>query len=81
MNQKIDRLDHIPCQCGRLTLQAMRIVYFGEKCVILSKRNMGWDYVSVLVHPHSLDGDYADHTKNAFWVGDVLELRIQGWKR
>lgn len=37
--------------------------------------------LSVLIHPHSLDGDYADHTKNAFWAGHILDLRIQGWKR
>ena len=37
------------------------------------------DTLSVLIHPHSTDGDYADHTKNAFWIGTVLDLRIQGW--
>lgn len=37
--------------------------------------------LSVLIHPHSLDGDYADHTKNSFWAGEVKDLRIQGWKR
>lgn len=37
--------------------------------------------LSVLIHPHSIDGDYLDHTKNAFWAGDVLELKIQGWRR
>jgi DOPA 4,5-dioxygenase len=37
------------------------------------------DTLSVLIHPHSTDGDYADHTKNAFWIGAVLDLRIQGW--
>lgn len=37
--------------------------------------------LSVLIHPHSLDGDYADHTKNAFWAGNILDLKIQGWKR
>ncbi len=37
--------------------------------------------LSVLIHPHSLDGDYADHTKNAFWAGEILELRIAGWER
>mmetsp|Transcript_58704 Transcript_58704/g.65686 ORF Transcript_58704/g.65686 Transcript_58704/m.65686 type:complete len:198 (-) Transcript_58704:112-705(-) len=35
--------------------------------------------LSVLIHPHSNDGDYADHTKNAFWAGKILDLRIQGW--
>ena len=34
-----------------------------------------------MIHPHSTDSDYADHTKNAYWVGEALELRIQGWKR
>jgi DOPA 4,5-dioxygenase len=37
--------------------------------------------LSILIHPHSLDGDYADHTEHAFWAGKVLELRIRGWKR
>ena len=37
--------------------------------------------LSVLIHPHSTDSDYADHTKNAYWVGEALELCIQGWKR
>lgn len=35
--------------------------------------------LSILIHPHSTDGDYADHTKYAFWVGEVLKLRIRGW--
>jgi aromatic ring-cleaving dioxygenase len=39
------------------------------------------DNLSVLIHPHSTDGDYADHTKNSFWLGEVLDLRIQGWSR
>lgn len=37
--------------------------------------------LSILIHPHSIDGDYVDHTTHAFWVGDVLELRIGGWRR
>ena len=37
--------------------------------------------LSVLIHPHSTDGDYADHTVNAWWAGEVLRLRIQGWDR
>jgi len=37
--------------------------------------------LSILIHPHSVDGDYADHTKHAFWAGEVLQLRIQGWRR
>mmetsp|Transcript_284 Transcript_284/g.551 ORF Transcript_284/g.551 Transcript_284/m.551 type:complete len:186 (-) Transcript_284:1507-2064(-) len=53
-------------------------VLWGEVCDFIKEEH---EELSVLVHPHSLDGDYADHTKNAFWVGDVLELRIQGWKR
>ena len=36
--------------------------------------------LSILIHPHSVDGDYADHTRHAFWAGDTLELRIRGWK-
>lgn len=34
--------------------------------------------LSVLIHPHSTDGDYADHTRNAIWFGEKLELRIGG---
>lgn len=52
-------------------------VYWSEVCDFIKAEH---DDLSVLIHPHSLDGDYADHTKNAFWVGDMLELRIQGWK-
>jgi aromatic ring-cleaving dioxygenase len=37
--------------------------------------------LSVLVHPHSIDGDYADHTDNARWIGAKQKLLIQGWKR
>jgi 2-polyprenyl-6-methoxyphenol hydroxylase-like FAD-dependent oxidoreductase len=37
--------------------------------------------LSVLIHPHSTDSDYDDHTKNAHWVGEALELRIKGWER
>lgn len=37
--------------------------------------------LSILIHPHSVDGDYADHTRHAFWDGEVLDLRIGGWKR
>mmetsp|Transcript_14257 Transcript_14257/g.45996 ORF Transcript_14257/g.45996 Transcript_14257/m.45996 type:complete len:168 (-) Transcript_14257:1289-1792(-) len=33
--------------------------------------------LSVLVHPHSTDGDYADHTAHAFWAGDALPLRMR----
>jgi DOPA 4,5-dioxygenase len=33
--------------------------------------------LSVLVHPHSTDSDYADHTAHAFWAGDVLPLRMR----
>lgn len=37
--------------------------------------------LSILIHPHSTDGDYADHTRNAFWIGRVLDLKIGGWNR
>jgi len=37
--------------------------------------------LSVLIHPHSMDGDYADHTRNALWAGAPLKLRIQGWEQ
>mmetsp|Transcript_54442 Transcript_54442/g.115633 ORF Transcript_54442/g.115633 Transcript_54442/m.115633 type:complete len:185 (-) Transcript_54442:167-721(-) len=33
--------------------------------------------LSVLIHPHSEDGDYMDHTKHAFWAGEVLDLRLE----
>jgi aromatic ring-cleaving dioxygenase len=49
---------------------------------ILEENNHGNNNnLSVLIHPHSLDGDYADHTKNAFWAGKILDLKIQGWPR
>ena len=32
--------------------------------------------LSVLVHPHSTDGGYADHTRHAFWAGEPLKLKI-----
>jgi len=37
--------------------------------------------LSILIHPHSMDGDYMDHTKNAIWFGDKLKLRIDGWQK
>eukprot|EP00560_Eucampia_antarctica_P004553 CAMPEP_0197834206 /NCGR_PEP_ID=MMETSP1437-20131217/21604_1 /TAXON_ID=49252 ORGANISM="Eucampia antarctica, Strain CCMP1452" /NCGR_SAMPLE_ID=MMETSP1437 /ASSEMBLY_ACC=CAM_ASM_001096 /LENGTH=144 /DNA_ID=CAMNT_0043438725 /DNA_START=419 /DNA_END=853 /DNA_ORIENTATION=- len=37
--------------------------------------------LSVLIHPNSMDGDYADHTKNSFWAGEALDLRIQTWNK
>lgn len=37
--------------------------------------------LSVLIHPHSTDTDYADHTKHAYWVGKPMALLIQGWER
>ena len=33
--------------------------------------------LSVLVHPHSTDSDYEDHTAHAFWAGQVLPLRMR----
>ena len=33
--------------------------------------------LSVLIHPYSTDGDYRDHTENAFWAGDPLPLRLR----
>lgn len=36
--------------------------------------------LSVLIHPHSTDGDYADHTRHALWFGETVQLRIRGWK-
>jgi len=54
-------------------------IYWGKVKDFIEKENDG--NLSVLIHPHSTDGDYADHTKHAFWIGEVLALRIQGWKR
>jgi aromatic ring-cleaving dioxygenase len=39
------------------------------------------ELLSVLIHPHSTDSDYADHTQHAYWVGTPIELLIQGWER
>lgn len=50
----------------------------GEVCAFLRREHGS---LSVLVHPHSQDGDYADHTRHALWFGDVLDLRIGGWKK
>jgi len=32
--------------------------------------------LSILIHPNSMDGAYVDHTKHAFWAGEILELRL-----
>lgn len=37
--------------------------------------------LSILIHPHSTESDYADHTKNAYWIGKPMELLIQRWDR
>ncbi|KAI2513764.1 hypothetical protein MHU86_547 [Fragilaria crotonensis] len=37
--------------------------------------------LSIMIHPHSTDGDYADHTAHIIWFGTPLHLRIQGWQR
>ena len=34
--------------------------------------------LSVLIHPHSTDSDYDDHTTNAWWCGPPVELRMRG---
>ena len=36
--------------------------------------------LSVLIHPHSLDGIYVDHTKYTFCAGKVLDLQLELWK-
>ena len=36
---------------------------------------------SVLIHPYSTDGDYKDHTTNAYWAGPPLQLRIRSEKK
>ena len=33
--------------------------------------------LSVLVHPHSTDGSWADHTRHATWLGEPLSLRLR----
>lgn len=37
--------------------------------------------LSILIHPHSTDSDYADHTEHAIWFGEKQDLKIQGWQR
>jgi len=49
----------------------------GEVCDFLERERGS---LSVLVHPHSADEDYTDHTRHALWFGAVLELRIGGWR-
>jgi aromatic ring-cleaving dioxygenase len=39
------------------------------------------DQLSIMIHPHSTDGDYADHTEHIIWFGSALKLRIDGWRR
>jgi len=53
-------------------------IKLGEVCVYLQREHGS---LSVLIHPHSMDGDYADHTRHALWFGEVLDLRIGGWSR
>jgi len=50
----------------------------GEVCAFLEREHGN---LSVLIHPHSEDGDYADHTRHALWFGEDLDLRISGWRR
>ena len=45
----------------------------------LKANNSG--HLSILIHPHSTDSDYADHTKHACWVGVPMALLIQGWEQ
>ena len=33
--------------------------------------------LTVLIHPHSTDGGYADHTQHACWFGEPLPLRLR----
>ena len=47
--------------------------------IFLEKETRGT--LSVLIHPHSTDSDYDDHTKNAHWIGKPLQLPLQGWRR
>lgn len=35
--------------------------------------------LSILIHPHSTDTDYQDHTRNAIWFGTKQDLRLGGW--
>lgn len=36
--------------------------------------------LSVLIHPHSADGDYVDHTTGALWLGHKLKLSLNKFK-
>lgn len=45
-----------------------------EVCDFLKKER---GTLSVLIHPHSTDGDFADHTRHAMWFGETLPLRIR----
>ena len=33
--------------------------------------------LSILVHPHSIDGSWEDHTRHAKWIGKKLQLRMR----
>ncbi|CAB9503442.1 Dopa 4,5-dioxygenase family [Seminavis robusta] len=37
--------------------------------------------LSILIHPHSTDTDYMDHTQHAIWLGEALDLKLEGWPR
>jgi aromatic ring-cleaving dioxygenase len=49
----------------------------GDVCQFLQEHH---GQLSVMIHPHSTDGDYADHTKHIIWFGPALDLRLQGWQ-
>jgi aromatic ring-cleaving dioxygenase len=49
-----------------------------EICEFLEKERGD---LSILIHPHSTDSDYMDHTKHAIWFGEKLELRFRYWAR
>ena len=53
---------------------------FEDVCDFFRQHNQD-PKLSVLIHPHSTDSDYADHTEYAFWDGPILPLRIGGWRR
>ena len=48
-------------------------IHLDKVCEFLEKEHGN---LSVLIHPHSTDGAYADHTRNAIWFGSTLNLRL-----
>lgn len=47
---------------------------------ILNFYQLNHGELSVLIHPRSNQGDLADHTKNALWLGEKLPLLVERLK-